>query len=131
MRGPFPDIPIVAVPAEVIVDLVLRDELVFIVVWNAGARGAHEVHITFRTPLFGLGGNKNLSELPVFQELTYLAPGKYIEVFVDTAISFFENNREKFFALNITWIDTEGKRSERAIRHNLEVYKYLPSITSK
>ncbi|MBL7791689.1 MAG: hypothetical protein JNK77_05185 [Saprospiraceae bacterium] len=131
MPGPFPDIPIVPVPAEVIVDLVLRDEVVFIVIWNAGARSAQEVQITFKNPLLGLGGNKNLAELPVFRELTYLAPGKHFEVFVDTAISFFDNNKEKFLELQITWTDAEGKKNERTIRHNLDVYKQLPSITIK
>lgn len=131
MPGPFPDIPIVPVPAEVIVDLVLRDEVVFIVIWNAGARSAQEVQIIFRKPLLGLGGNKNLAELPVFRELTYLAPGKHFEVFVDTAISFFENNKDKFLELQINWKDAEGKKNERTIRHNLEVYKQLPSIINK
>lgn len=131
MPGPFPDIPIVPVPAEVIVDLVLRDEVVFIVIWNAGAKSAQEVQITFKNPLLGLGGNKNLAELPVFRELTYLAPGKHFEVFVDTAISFFDNNKEKFLELQITWTDAEGKKNERTIRHNLDVYKQLPSITNK
>ena len=52
-----------------ILDFEFEDGLFFLVLENIGARPAHAVRVRFAEPLRGLGGQKRIDRLRIFERL--------------------------------------------------------------
>jgi hypothetical protein len=61
--------------ADVILDVEFEDGLLFLVLENIGFRPAHAVRVRFGGPLRGLGGEKRIDRLRIFQRLELLPRG--------------------------------------------------------
>ena len=111
--------------ADVILDVVFRQGLLFLVVANTGERPALAVRVKLDAPLTGVGGTKRLDRLALFRKLEFLAPRKSIEVFLDRSDAFFAREEPTRLTAAITWRTPAGERRSTTIVHDLEIYRDL------
>ncbi len=114
--------------AEVILDVVFDQGLLFLVVENLGDRPAHAVRIKFDKAFSGVGGTKQMQRLVLFRKLEFLAPYKAIEVFLDRSASYFARKEPTQLTAAISWRTPEGARRSITIHHDLEIYRDLGFI---
>lgn len=110
---------------EVIVDFVFEDGLFFIVIKNISAIPAHEVSVVFNKKFTGVEGAKNISALPLFRNIPFLAPHKEIVAFLDTSASYFRRRQPARIRATIAWKDASGARHQSVLRHDLSIYKEI------
>ncbi|MGE5820352.1 MAG: hypothetical protein ACM37Z_20165 [Deltaproteobacteria bacterium] len=110
---------------EVILDFTLAEGLLTIHLKNIGARSAYAVRTTFDRPFHGLGGKKCISEMRVFRNLEFMAPGKDLAQFIDVLANYAKRKQPMRIAATISYRDREGKRYEERIVHNLRIYLEL------
>jgi hypothetical protein len=113
---------------EVIVDLDFERGLLFLVVRNIGERPALDVATTFDRKLVGLGGSKEVSALPLFRNIAFLAPAKEIRTLLDSAGSWFARRRATKITARVTYRDPDGKEYAGTMRHDLEIYRELAYV---
>jgi len=113
---------------EVIIDLDFERGLLFLVVRNIGDRPALEVQTTFDRKLLGLGGSKDVSALPLFRNIPFLAPGKEIRTLLDSAGSWFARRRATKITARVTYRDADGEDYRGTMRHDLEIYRELAYV---
>lgn len=113
---------------EVIVDFVFDDGLFFISVNNIGAKPAIKVSVTFDKKIKGLHGHQDISALPLFKTIEFLAPHKEILTFLDTSASYFRRGEPTKISATILFQDTKGKTYRTSITHDLEIYKEIAYI---
>jgi hypothetical protein len=111
--------------ADVILDVVFRQGLLFLVLANTGERPALAVRVKLDAPLTGVGGTKRLDRLALFRKLEFLAPRKSIEVFLDRSDAFFAREEPTRLTAAITWRTPAGERRSATIVHDLEIYRDL------
>ncbi len=129
-RGSIPG-PLRATPdgrPEVIVDFEFRQGMFFLSVRNIGARPAQNVSVEFAPRFTGVGGQKEVTELPLFRELTYLAPDRRIETFLDTSESYFQRRQPTRIKVTVRYSDGGGADYLDRFEHNLEIYRELGYI---
>jgi hypothetical protein len=122
-------IPAYPQPApEVIVDFVWDDELFFVCVENISDRPALRVTTAFDPKFRGGGGAINVSELPLFQNIEFLAPHKRIITFLDDCSSFFARHEPTRITAKIHFQDDQGKKYAKTIHHDLEIYRTICTV---
>ena len=109
----------------VIVDFTFDQGLLFISLRNIGALPAYRVSVQFSEPIYGLGGTKEVSALPLFRNTEFLAPGKEIVTFLDTASSYFGREQPTHIAAEVSWFNQEDEVHRAVIRHDLEIYREI------
>jgi hypothetical protein len=112
--------------ADVILDVVFDDGLLYLVLANIGDAPAHRVRVRFGERFSGLGGERRIDRLPLFSRLQFLAPRRSIETLLDRASAYFARAEPTVLTARITWLDDEGRRAERTVVHDLEIYRSLP-----
>lgn len=110
---------------HVILDVVFEDGLLYFAVRNIGTRPALSVSVAFDQPIIGLDGARDVSALPLFQRLAFLAPGREIRTLLDTSASYFGRGQPERIAARISYRDTRGRRRSAVIRHDLSIYRSL------
>ena len=110
---------------EVILDFTVDEGLLTIHLKNIGARSAYAVKTTFDKPFHGLNGRKCISEMRLFQNLEFMAPGKDLAQFIDVLANYAKRKQPMRIAATISYRDREGKRYEERIVHNLRLYLEL------
>ncbi len=110
---------------DVIVDFVFDRGLLFISIKNIGDQPAFAVRVQFSSRLMGVGGTREISALPLFHNLEFLAPQKEIVTFFDTSASYFCSGQATNISARITARDSNGARRVVTIRHNLEIYREI------
>jgi hypothetical protein len=110
-------------PPVVIVDFTFDQGLLFVSLRNIGGLPAHRVSVRFSEPIFGLGGEKEVSALPLFRNTEFLAPGKEIATLLDSASSYFGRQQPTRIEAEVSWFDQEKRRHTATIRHDLEIYR--------
>jgi hypothetical protein len=113
---------------EVIVDLDFDRGLLFLVVRNIGDRPALDVATTFDRKLVGLGGSKDVSTLPLFRNIPFLAPAKEIRTLLDSAASWFARRGATKITARVAYRDAEGEQYRGTMRHDLEIYRELAYV---
>ncbi len=114
---------------EVILDFIFDDGIFFVAVENIGERPALKVTVHFDSRIMGLGGSKEISALPLFQNIEFMAPHKRIMTFLDSSAAYFNRGEPTRISVKITYKDAAGVKYETPIRHDLKIYKdisYLP-----
>lgn len=106
-------------------DWEFRDGLFFVSVRNVGITAARSVRIDFSPSFTGLGGEKTVSDLPLFADLTYLAPDRQIETFVDTSDSYFDREQPTRLKVSVRYADQDGAAYRDRFEHNLEIYREI------
>ena len=110
---------------DVIVDFVFDEGKFFIAVENIGDRPAVDVSVRFDRKFSGAGGERDLSTLPLFKGIPFLAPRRRIVTFLDTSASYFARRQPTDLSAVVSFSDTEGVKYKLAIRHDLGIYRDL------
>lgn len=110
---------------DVIVDFIFRDGLFFISVSNIGNKPAFKVSVKFDCRVFGLAGTKEISALPLFRNIEFLAPKKDIVTFLDSSNSYFGRDAPTKIAARISYRDSQGAKRSVTINHDLEIYREI------
>jgi hypothetical protein len=110
---------------QVIVDFVFDKGLFFIAVKNISEQPAYKVSVKFSHKIYGLGGAREVSALPLFRNIEFLAPRKEIATFLDSSDSYFARKQPTKLKLQISYLDAEGDKHSDSIVHDLEIYRNL------
>ena len=108
---------------HVIVDFVFDQGLFFIAVRNISEQPAYKVSVKFNEKLFGLGGTREVSALPLFRNIEFLAPQKEIATFLDSSDSYFARKQPTKVKVQISYRNAEGEEHNVSIAHDLEIYR--------
>jgi hypothetical protein len=114
---------------DVVLDVLFCDGLLFLSVRNIGPRPVFEVSVTFDRPVIGLGGTCEISALPLFRHIEFLAPGREIRAFLDSSASYFGRGEPERISARVAYRDERGRRQAFTITHALDIYKTLPYAT--
>lgn len=110
---------------RVIVDFVFDQGLFFIAIKNISDTPAYRVSVKFNHKILGLGGAREVSALPLFRNIEFLAPQKEIATFLDSSDSYFARKQPTKIKAQISYHDVEGEKHSVAIAHDLEIYREL------
>ena len=114
---------------EVILEFLFDRGMLHLAIRNIGERPAIATSVKFDKKIVGLGGQKDISTLPVFRQLEFLGPGREIVVFVDQSHSYFARKQPTKISARISYSDSEKQKYDTTITHNLEIYRDLPYLT--
>src|SRR5690349_15289841 len=117
--------------AHIVVDFDIDSELVHIIIRNLASVAALRLRIRPSHAIIGLGGTQDLSNLNIFKEITYFAPGKEIRIFIDEHESFFTNLKSTKISFTIAFEDEFNKPIRHTIHHDLAIYKDLSYLIKK
>lgn len=112
--------------ADVYVDVVLDDGLLFFVICNDGRLPATRVRITFDRPVIGMDG-LDVTGVGVFSHLEFLAPGKRIPVLVDRAHAYFSRRQRSAITMKLAW-RVGGASMSSSLTHDMRAYADLPTV---
>jgi hypothetical protein len=115
----------------VIVDFDFEDGILFAAVRNISDRPAYRVSVSFDKPFTGLGGTRETSALPLFRNISFLAPRKEIRTVVDTTASYFARRQPAKLEAEVRWRSGDGRRRSHRIAHDLTIYKQLAYLARK
>ncbi|MFQ6123147.1 MAG: hypothetical protein ACE5R6_00875 [Candidatus Heimdallarchaeota archaeon] len=118
-------------PPKVIVDFIFSEGLFFISIKNIGTQPAYKVSIRFDPEIKGVSGTKNISKLPLFRNIEFLAPQKEITTFLDTAALYFAREEPTKIAIDVAYQDFQHRQYTATIKHDLEIYRSLGYITRR
>ncbi len=108
---------------DVIVDFIFDDGLFFIAVQNIGDKPAYKVSVQFDKRFRGVGGAKDITEMPLFRNIEFLAPWKDIVTFLDTSAAYFGRDEPTRVSARISYQDARGRTHKATITHDLEIYR--------
>jgi len=108
---------------DVILDVLFEDGVLFLSVRNIGSRPVHHVSVTFDQPITGLGGDREISALPLFKNIEFLAPGREIRTVLDTSASYFGRRQPDRIKVVISYQEARGQRRRAVIQHDLGIYR--------
>ena len=114
--------------AEVIVDFLFERGLLFVSVRNLGGRPALKVSVSFDRPFRGLGGTREMTSLPLFANIEFLAPGREITTLVDTTAGYFARKEPTKLAATVSYRTPSGGRRQTKIAHDLAIYRDLAYV---
>lgn len=113
---------------DVALDVHFEDGLLFVSISNNGDEPALQLSCSFDRELRGLGGTKNLAELPLFRNIEFLAPGKEIRTLLDSSSAYFARGEPTKLAVTISYRDAAGRSHETTIHHDLAIYRELAYV---
>jgi hypothetical protein len=113
---------------DVILDFLFDEGLFFISVKNNSDDPVFKVSIKFNKKITGLGGSKEISSLPLFSNIEFLAPRKEIKTFLDTSQSYFTRKQPEKITVKISYTKKEGAIKTGIINHDLSIYKEIGFI---
>ena len=113
---------------EVILEVIFEDGLLFLAIKNITNTPAYDVSIAFAKRLLGLDGTKEISALPLFRRITFLAPHKEIRIFLDTSASYFARRQPATINATVSFRDRSSVTFNHRFRHDLRIYKELSYV---
>jgi len=127
-RNPSPTTDTGCGKPEVIVEFLFEHGLFHISVNNIGERPAIGVQVKFNKKILGLNGTKEISALPLFKNIEFLGPKREILTLIDTSSSYFQRKQPSRISARVSYRDSEGRKYECTISHDLEIYRDLPYL---
>jgi hypothetical protein len=116
--------------SDVIVDFVFDEGVLYVSVANIGARPALKVSCRFEPGFHGLGGTVEISRLPLFRNIEYLAPGKEIRTLVDSSAAYFARKEPTKLEVTVSYREGGGQRRQATIAHDLGIYRDVAYVVS-
>jgi hypothetical protein len=110
--------------ANVILDFVFDDGLLFVSLANIGEAPASDVVVEFDAPIHAADGS-DVGAMALFRRLMFLAPGKNVAAFVDSSAAYFDRGEPEKIVAAIRWRELDGEVRSTTIRHDLGVYRDL------
>lgn len=114
---------------EVIVEFLFDRGMFFIAVNNIGDCAAYKISVDFNKKIVGLGGEKEISALALFKNLEFLGPNREVKILVDSSHSYFQRKQPAKVSARISYHDSDNRKYETTINHDLEIYRDLPYST--
>jgi hypothetical protein len=114
---------------EVIVEFLFADGVFHISVRNIGEKPALKISVRFDKKIFGAGGRKEISALPLFRNIEFLGPQREIITFLDHSSSYFLGRQPTTILAKISYRDALQNKFEETISHDLEIYRELPYVS--
>ena len=108
---------------EVIVDFLFDRGLFHVAVVNVSDFAAFQVAVHFDPPFRGLGGESEVSTLPLFRCIEFLAPRKRIETFLDSSGAYFQRREPTRICADVSYSDVRKRVYKRRIVHDLGIYE--------
>ena len=113
-----------AIRPYVFVDFIFDEGLFFISIRNySNMRPAFKVSVHFDQACHGLEGTKRLSDIPLFNNIEFLAPQKQITTFLDTSASYFRRGEPTVINTTITYKDRFNTNYSTTTTHDLGIYR--------
>ena len=113
---------------DIIIDFIFEKGLFYISIKNIGKKPVYRISIKFNNKIFGVERLKEISSLPLFQNIEFLPPSREIATFLDTNASYFNSKNPVEITSNIVFFDCYGIKHHRVIKHNLEIYRDIGFI---
>jgi hypothetical protein len=113
---------------EVVLDVVFEDGLLYLAVSNIGSAPALGVSCRFRRKLIGLGGAKDVSRLPLFENIAFLGPGREIRTLLDSSAGFFARDEPTEVRATTRYSDAGGREYRTPVVHDLAIYRELAYV---
>ena len=110
---------------DVILDVIFEEGVFFLAVANIGSQPALDVSVQFAKPFIGLEGTREISALPLFRRITFLAPHKTIRAYLDTSASYFARRNPAIIEATISFRDRAGERFASTVRHDVRIFREL------
>lgn len=120
--------PLPGAEPEVILDFLFDRGLLHLEVANISDVPAYEVAIKFKRHFRGLGGTCDMTKLPLFQHLRFLAPRRRIQAFLDHSAAYFARGERTLIEASISYQDREGRAYQRRVTHDLSIYRELAHV---
>ena len=111
---------------NVLVDFSVKEAGIYLTIYNLSPHPACQLCIQFDQPLKYFNGCKDLSIHPIIQEISYLAPFKSIELFLDPIDIFFYHLKVDHLCIDWRYEDERGHCFQRQNIHDLKIYRNLP-----
>ena len=108
---------------DVIVDFIFEDGVLMVAVSNIGSGPAEDVRVRFHPSFKGLGGSVEIGEMPLFQNIGFLAPAKAIRTLLDSSAAYFNRDEPDRITAVISFRDRSGNEHTSTIRHDLSIYR--------
>jgi len=115
---------------EVIVEFLFERGVLSLSIRNIGSRAAMKIGVSFDRKFTGLGGEKEISSLPLFTRVEFLGPDREIVTLLDTSASYFKRKQPTKIAARVSYLDAEDRKYETTIHHDLEIYRDLSWVSS-
>jgi len=109
---------------DVVLDVVFEAGFFHLELVNLGRRPALNVSCRFEKPLTGVDGTI-VTQLPLFEHLPFLMPGKRIRTLLDSSAAYFARGEPTTIAATVSYQDRRGRHHGTTIEHNLEIYRDL------
>jgi hypothetical protein len=116
---------------EVIIDFDFDHGLLHVAVVNVSDLAAYEVSVDFDQPFRGLGGTQDVSSLPMFRCIEFLAPRKRIETFLDSSSAYFQRREPSRISAVVSYRDVRGRAYKRRIVHDLSIYEDVSYVVPR
>jgi len=107
---------------NVILDFVFDEGVFLISVQNIGNYPAVNVSIKFDQKITG-ANKQDITTLPLFRNIPFMAPHKTISTFLDMSDSYFNGSNPLKVSTDIRFSDMYGNAYQNYIHHNLGIYK--------
>ena len=114
---------------SVILDLACERGMFLFVLSHRGDTPVRDISVKFRRKIVGMGGDLDISGLPIWTNLTFLPPGKEIRVPIDIAATFLARDKGKPLTVVVSY--TEGDQDDRwmaEITHDFTAYRDMPEV---
>jgi hypothetical protein len=109
---------------DVVIDVVFEAGFFHLELVNLGRRPALNVSCRFDKLLTGMHG-RVVTQLPLFENVPFLMPGKRIRTLLDSSAAYFARGEPTTITATVSYDDRNGRRHQTAIEHNLEIYRDL------
>lgn len=117
--------------AEVVLDIELADNRVYLVLANCGDAVATDISVAFSRHVRGLGNTTILSDLSIFKHLGVLRPGTTLRFFWDAATSLLATKEAAPFEAEVMWTESTRSRRRATYRHNPAIFRTWPECIAR
>ena len=108
----------------VVVDVVFDGGVLYLELANLAYRPALNVACTFDPPLIDLQG-RDVSKLPLFRHVEFLAPQRRIRTLLDSTAGYFTRKAATRVSVAVAFERPDGPRAVTEVAHDLEIFREL------
>jgi hypothetical protein len=108
----------------VIVDVVFEGGVLYLELANLSDRPAFQITCEFDPAVEDAQG-RDVSELALFRQVEFLAPGRRIRTLLDSSAGYFARESPTRLTVAVTYERAEGERRTTQLTHDLEIFREL------
>ncbi|HSF84040.1 MAG TPA: hypothetical protein VLG28_00060 [Acidimicrobiia bacterium] len=114
----------------VVLDVVFEEGLLFFELQNRDSVPVTNVVTSFNRSVQAPDGATDLTQLRIFQKVSFLASGKILRVFVDSAAGYFARRQPNTLRVELSW-NRGGINMTTIVSHDLRIYRDLPFVVGR